>query len=86
MLCLTRNITRMFFHFPTVPVIVSSVLKTINVTLTYEVVLLRNVHDYLVVVNMLMSFNSATNFIIYVICGTEFRNTVKGCLKWSSTK
>ena len=44
----------------------------------YEVDLLHDIHDYMViVVNMLMSFNSATNFVIYVICGTEFRKTLQ---------
>ena len=42
----------------------------------YEVDLLHDIHDYMViVVNMLMSFNSATNFVIYVICGRVSENT-----------
>ncbi len=58
--------------------LISSVVKTVNVTLDYEVELLHDIHDYMViVVNMLMSFNSATNFIIYVVCGTEFRKTLR---------
>ena len=57
---------------------VSSVIKTIDVALNYDNEIINKIHDYLVVlVNMLMSLNSATNFIIYVVCGTEFRKTLK---------
>ena len=61
-----------------VPVLVSSVIKTIDVALNYDNEIINKIHDYLVVfVNMLMSINSATNFIVYLVCGTEFRKTVK---------
>ena len=65
-----------------VPVLVSSVIKTIDVALNYDNEILNKIHDYLVVlVNMLMSVNSATNFIIYVVCGTEFRKTLKDLIQ-----
>ena len=65
-----------------VPVLVSSVIKTIDVALNYDNEIINKIHDYLVVlVNMLMSVNSATNFIIYVVCGTEFRKTLKDLIQ-----
>ena len=49
----------------------------------YEVDLLHDIHDYMViVVNMLMSFNSATNFLIYVICGRVSENTTGTDVVW----
>ena len=56
--------------------LISVILKTIKIATNYEDFVLDRFHDYLVIaVNTLNSFNSATNFIIYVICGTEFRTT-----------
>ena len=67
----------LFLLFQT-PVLISTIIKTINVAIEYENKILRDIHDYMViVVNMLMSFNSATNFLIYLVCGSDFRKTLK---------
>ena len=67
--------TMSLYYFQTFR-LVSLILKTVKIATNYEDILLDRFHDYMVIaVNTLNSFNSATNFIIYIICGTEFRKT-----------
>ena len=49
---------------------------------------LVHIHVYsAIIVNMPMSLNSATNFIIYVICETEFWKTLKELIyEWARTE
>ena len=61
-----------------VTIIISCGFNTANVALDYNNKVIQNIHDYFVVIaNTFLSFGSATNFIIYVVCGTHFKRTLK---------
>ena len=62
------------------PSVISAVLNSVKRIFNLKVKQLNNFHQYFVIVcNMLLTVNSATNMLIYFTCGTEFRQTIKKC-------
>ena len=61
-----------------IPPCLSAVLNSVKRTFKLKILALNDFHNFFVVIcNMLLTVNSATNFIIYILCGSEFKRTLR---------